>query len=102
MINKETASKKSKFKAKAKDTNKDNLIELKITHVLPKYEKTKNVEIYDGDYLTVWKDKHDINFWIGGTIALLSPKNWEEIKREMREMLLKDIKIQEEEDEEED
>ena len=45
MINKETASKKSKFKAKATDTNKDNLIELKITHVLPKYEKTKKLEI---------------------------------------------------------
>jgi hypothetical protein len=99
MIDKETTSKKSKPQAKVTKKKGNNLIELKITHILPKYEKSKDVKIYDGDYLTVWQDKHDINFWIGGTIALLSPENWEEIKREMREMLLKDIKIKVEDSE---
>jgi len=102
MNNKEATDKKSKRAAKAPRKRKNNLIELKITHVLPKYEKSKNVEIYDGTYLTVWQDKNDINFWVGGTIALLRPEDWEEIKREMREMLFKDIKVKDEDDEDED
>ena len=99
-MKKEKTNKKMKREKRAKDNK--NLIELKITHILPRYEKSKDVEIYDGDLLTVWQDKHDINFWIGGTIALLRPEDWEKIKREMRAMLLKDIKIQDAPDDSEE
>lgn len=72
---------------------KNNCIELKITHVLPKYEKSKDVEIYDGKHLTVWQNEDDIYFWIGRNITILPVDQWDEIKREIREMLFKDIKI---------
>ncbi len=93
MANKETSSKKLKHQEKAPESNKNNLIELKITHVMPRYEKSKNVEIYDGKILTVWKDDEDINFYIGSTIVLLPLERWEELKKEMREMLFKDTKF---------
>lgn len=83
---------------------KNNLIELKITHILPKYEKTKSedLEIYDGKHLTVWQNEDDINFWIGRTITILPADKWDEIKRELREMLFKDVKIKDYDGDDED
>jgi hypothetical protein len=93
-MKKETKSKKLKNKDKAIKNGNENLIELKITHVLPKYEnKSKDVEIYDGKHLTVWQNEDDINFWIGRTIAVLPLEVWEEVKKELRAMLFKDVKI---------
>ena len=93
-MKKEKINKKGKRRSGTSDNNK--LIELKITHVLPKYEKYKSedVEIHDSPLLTVWKDGNSVNFWIGGAIAVLKLEHWEEVKKELRAMLFKDIKIE--------
>jgi len=93
MVNKGKTNKKLKPRATVQEEN-SNLIELKITHVLPRYEKSKNVEIHDSPLLTVWKDDDSVNFWIGGTIAVLNTEDWDEIKRELRVMLLSDVNIE--------
>jgi len=102
MAKKETSSKKLKHQAKSSESNKNKLIELKITHVMPRYEKSKNVEIHDSKLLTVWKDEDSVNVWIGSTIAVVPLERWEELKKEIREMLFKDIKFPDIEDAEDE
>ena len=101
-MKKETNNKR--LKRKKRPLGSKNLIELKITHILPRYEKarSKDVEIHDSPLLTVWKTDNSVNFWIGGTIAVLKLEHWEEVKKELREMLLKDIKISDDQNDDED
>ena len=67
---------------------KNNCIELKITHVLPKYETPGSM--YDGKIISVWKDEGNINLWIASTVAIFPVEQWDEIKKELMAMIFAD------------
>jgi hypothetical protein len=81
-----------KHQSKSSKDKKDSCIELKITHVLPKYEDLKSTSesIYDGKVLTVWKDKENVHFWLASTIAIFPLEEWDEIKKELMAMFFAD------------
>jgi len=57
-------------------------------------EKNNIENIYQGRFTGVWKDKEYIfvDFYLNSVTLSFHPDDWEMIKAEMQEMLLKDIK----------
>ena len=81
-----------KHQPKPLRSENSNCIELKITHVLPKYEDLKSIpaSMYDGKMISVWKDEGRINLWIASTVTIFPVEEWDEIKKELMAMIFAD------------